>query len=135
SSLISTAATSRSSASLKGDAKPSPKSGASAICNTSAPRATRRAARTLPGVACVGALEGAVELVGSIDHLLRQRPCYGVDGGVEVLDRSRSQQDRVDARPGRHPLVRQLHGAAPSLGCEPRGLTPAWIISSSCQEA
>src|SRR3954469_2740817 len=119
SSLINTAATARSSTSLNGEAKPSPNSGATAICTASAARATPRARRTLPGVARVGSLEGAVELVGSIDDLLRKRLVHRVDRGVELLDRGRPEQDRVDARPRRDPLVRQLDGGPPGLGGEP----------------
>src|ERR1700675_999243 len=90
-----------------------------AICKASAPSATSRAARTLPGVACVGALEGAVELVGSIDDLLGERLRDRVDGCVELLDGGGADQDRVDAGPRGHPLVRELDRRAPRLGGEP----------------
>src|SRR6267378_8098331 len=108
-SRIRTAATTRSSASLKGDANPSPKIGAMAICSASAANASPRAARILPGVARVGALEGAVELVGSIDDLPWERLGQRVDGGVQLLHGRGPEQDRVDAGAGSHPLVGQLH--------------------------
>src|SRR6266566_8116618 len=113
------AAVTTSSTSLNGEANPSPKSGAAASCRASAPSATMRAARTLPGVACVGSLEGAVELVGSIDDLLREGLVDGIDGGVELFDRRRPEEDRIDPGPGRDPLVRELHRRAPGLRREP----------------
>ena len=91
SSLMRTPATTRSSASFKGEAKPSPKSGAATSCRASAVSATMRA--SLTRVAGVGALEGAVEVVRSIDDLLRKWFRHGVDSGVELLDARRPQQD------------------------------------------
>src|SRR5439155_7845958 len=118
SSLMRIAATARSRASLNGEANPSPQSGAMATCTASAASATIRAARMLPRVAGVGSLEGAVELVGSIDDLLRQRPLDGVDGHVELLDRGGAEQDRIHSRSRRDPLVRELDARAPCLGGE-----------------
>src|SRR2546421_11912379 len=109
------AATARSRASLNGEANPSPKSGAMAICTASAASATIRAARMLPRVACVGSLEGAVELVGSIDDLLRQRPLHGIDRRVELLHGGGTEQDRIHSGSRRDPLVRQLDARAPCL--------------------
>ena len=57
-----------------------------AIWTASAPRATSRAARILPRVACVVTVEGAVEPVGSIGDLLRQRSLHRIDGAVGLLD-------------------------------------------------
>src|SRR5260370_24268545 len=74
SSLMRTAATTRSSTSLAGEAKPSPKSGKSMSCRASAAAATTRAALTR--VAGVCSLEGAVEVGGSVDHLLWQWLCH-----------------------------------------------------------
>src|SRR5439155_198148 len=120
SSLMRIAATARSRASLNGEANPSPKSGAMAICTASAARARIRAARMLPRVACVGSLEGAVELVGSIDDLLRQWSLHGIDCGIELLDGGGAEQDRIHSGSRRDPLVRQLDARASCLGCQTR---------------
>src|SRR5438046_5088217 len=114
------AATARSRASLNGEANPSPKSGAMAICTASAASATIRAARMLLRVACVGSLEGAVELVGSIDDLLRQWSLHGIDCGIELLDGGGAEKVGFHSWWGRDPLVRKLAARASSLGCQTR---------------
>src|SRR5438067_13160998 len=106
------AATARSRASLNGEANPSPKSGAMAICTASAASATIRAARMLPRVACVGSLEGAVELVGSIDDLLRKWSLYVIDCGFALPDGGGPEQDRIQFGSRRDPPLRQLDARA-----------------------
>src|SRR5579859_4065091 len=113
-----TPATTTSSASLNGEANPSPKIGAATSWIASAASATKRAILTRVGG--VGALEGAVELVGSIGDLLGKWLCDGIDGGVELLDRGRPEQDRVDAGPRRRPLIGEFHRRAARLDREAR---------------